>query len=501
MMKLTERIAFSRLVAWFLVAGLFLLPSVRADWYTIFKEDFEGSTDSWFVEDRNSTCDGDTWGVSSYKARAGEKSFWCAQVGFVCGSTTDPNADHRRYDRGQQSIAWAGGDQGFDLTGYAGARLRLNAIVMLNDFFNDSFTYGVSLDRMNYYGTTITTSNPSWQELTLDLANVPGLGSVIGESQVWIALVFHSDDDSKTAEGVYVDEIYLEYMATPVPTSTPPTPTPGAPNLSIDLQLSQDMFQAGDPFILMAVLTNHGAGNHETDMYVILDVYGNYWFYPSWSQTIDKFRQPFWHKAQYVRYILDFIWPEVDSTADGIRFWGAITAPNNVEIIYSTDMVEFGYRAAPTATPTPSPTPPLYTPTPLPSGVPSPSPTPFIFDFVLPGSQFSLNTGIEVTAGERLIFDADGWVCFHVGDCDATRVGPNGYQQPCYDLECAQHPYNPGYDHAALIGRIGNGAYFLVGEHLDTTASGSGPLLLYINDWNCDDNGGQFEGTILFPDR
>ncbi len=49
----------------------------------------------------------------------------------------------------------------------------------------------------------------------------------------------------------------------------------------------------------------------------------------------------------------------------------------------------------------------------------------------------------------------------------------------------------------ALIGRVGNGAPFGVGNQTSIRAPGNGPLFLGINDDNVGDNAGQFQVSIV----
>ena len=79
------------------------------------------------------------------------------------------------------------------------------------------------------------------------------------------------------------------------------------------------------------------------DCYILLDVYGEYWFYPSWSQNMDYDTMTL--SANYFRTfsIFDFQWPEVDGHASQLKFWAALLKPGLPELISDVDMVEFGY--------------------------------------------------------------------------------------------------------------------------------------------------------------
>jgi hypothetical protein len=60
-----------------------------------------------------------------------------------------------------------------------------------------------------------------WEAQSLDLANVPDLGNLLGRQKVWIAFYFESDAGI-TGRGPFLDSIELRIF---VPTSpAPPTP-------------------------------------------------------------------------------------------------------------------------------------------------------------------------------------------------------------------------------------------------------------------------------------
>ena len=80
-------------------------------------------------------------------------------------------------------------------------------------------------------------------------------------------------------------------------------------------------------------------------------------------------------------------------------------------------------------------------------------------------------------------------------DCAETNIGPNGTDLFAPGLE--EYPLS-GMNTMALIGRVGNGAAFVVGEGGDFVADSKGPLMLVTNDtldWKKDDQG-TFSVTI-----
>lgn len=176
----------------------------------------------------------------------------------------------------------------------------------------------------------------------------------------------------------------------PTPTMSPsnsPTPTSCStmtprPGSGVDLMLTKSKFHPGDRFYLQARMANTEPSPLNVELYVILDVYGDYWFGPGWSQHVDAYKLNGFLGVRTLT-IFDFIWPEVDSEAQGIAFWAGMVAEGESTIFGFYDRIEFAYGAK-TETPTPTPTnTPTQgeTPTPAPTGTstqphtPTPEPT------------------------------------------------------------------------------------------------------------------------------
>jgi len=127
----------------------------------------------------------------------------------------------------------------------------------------------------------------------------------------------------------------------PTPTPTP-TPTP-IPDLGVNLELSQNFFQAGDEFLLDAFISNPGPETYTSHPFVVvLDVYSYFFWYPSWTVDFSYELLDIDVGTQYLE-ILRFTWPEVNGHASGLRFYGAILNAEFTEIIGEWDMVEFSY--------------------------------------------------------------------------------------------------------------------------------------------------------------
>jgi hypothetical protein len=113
------------------------------------------------------------------------------------------------------------------------------------------------------------------------------------------------------------------------------------PYLSTDLVLNQSVFHSDDSFDLELHL--YSSGDVTGDVFVILDVYGMYWFWPDWTNDVSyKTMTP--AAGLSVEPILQFTWPQVEGSASGLRFWTAALQSGTVNLISDVDKVEFGYE-------------------------------------------------------------------------------------------------------------------------------------------------------------
>jgi len=266
----------------------------------------------------------------------------------------------------------------------------------------------------------------------------------------------------------------------------------------LDLRLNLALFEPGNLFDFLLFVTND-LGQVSCDLYILLDVWGEYFFWPAWLQEL-AYEQRSYGNGPTSETILQFIWPAGAGSASGIRFYGAFFRPGTYDLM-SYDMVEFAFSETYPTPPPVSPTPPVGTPTPSATPITPATPTQAPFVITVPGIIQWTNTGITVQAGEEWIIEASGTICFHAGDCAGTTVGPcgTGGSTPCYDPECGTgQPYEPGFYHGALIARIGpSGSVFLICEYYQRQVSASGELYLGINDANVSDNDGAFTAVLM----
>jgi len=137
---------------------------------------------------------------------------------------------------------------------------------------------------------------------------------------------------------------------TPSPTNPPPfspTPSPSATpacdTLEIYLDLNQTMFHKGDPFLLRCGWCSTGDVYH-LDQYILLDVSGEFWFWPSWGMDVDADPVTLTGPVQTWQTILDFEWPEVEGSIYGIFFWAAFLHAGTSDLACDYDVVEWGYE-------------------------------------------------------------------------------------------------------------------------------------------------------------
>jgi carboxypeptidase T len=129
-----------------------------------------------------------------------------------------------------------------------------------------------------------------------------------------------------------------------VPTNTPvpPTETPPPELFEITLHLNDTFFEEGENFLLECEILRYGQ-TITVEQYIILDVYGLYFFWPSWSETLDKENHTFPGGYHETSTILEFVWPMVGGHASGIYFYAGCLYPGTEQLVGNVSFVEFGY--------------------------------------------------------------------------------------------------------------------------------------------------------------
>ena len=182
-----------------------LRPESPEGWITIKSEDFEGSfPNDWVLY-------GDpTWDDESYRYHAGSWSGYCV------GSSVSPPGPYPSNANswmvyGPFSLADAG-----------------DALMVFHRWLDtesgyDFVEWRASINGTNFYGWQIS-GTQAWTCDTFDLKSVPTLGDLCGQSQVWVAFRFTSDE-SNEYEGAYIDDVILQKYTSSQPDLVPYAPS------------------------------------------------------------------------------------------------------------------------------------------------------------------------------------------------------------------------------------------------------------------------------------
>jgi peroxiredoxin len=126
------------------------------------------------------------------------------------------------------------------------------------------------------------------------------------------------------------------------PSPTPiPSPTAGPGEEGIWISTNQGSYGAGDLFVLSTRVVTLGAV--ELDQFVVLDVYGSYWFWPSWGTELDSERRSF-PGGELNEELLSFTWPSGAGSATEIRFWAALLRPADGSLYGRYGNCEFSFH-------------------------------------------------------------------------------------------------------------------------------------------------------------
>jgi hypothetical protein len=113
----------------------------------------------------------------------------------------------------------------------------------------------------------------------------------------------------------------------------------------------------------------------------------------------------------------------------------------------------------------------------------------------VPGTAGWVNTGLNVSQGQTLLFNTTGEVRLSPASDDVA--GAAGSKKGRY---AANAPI-PSALAGALVGRIGNGAPFAIGNQTSIAAPGTGMLWLAVNDDGLGDNAGEFGVDVTLQGR
>lgn len=102
------------------------------------------------------------------------------------------------------------------------------------------------------------------------------------------------------------------------------------------------------------------------------------------------------------------------------------------------------------------------------------------------------DTGIELNAGQTVVFSAKGTV--RPSTAKDVSAGPDGTTQE--QVWQDSFSFESNWPHEAVIARIGGGDYILIGSGQQFTVESGGTLELGVNDTDPGNNEGSFEVEI-----
>ncbi len=176
-------------------------------WQNIMTEDFEGvfPGSKWDVYSQ-SQVDA-YWGKDSYNPHNGSWSAYCAKSGT---DGVDPPA----WFPYRMSSAMVYGP--FSLADATDAELRfhlwLDSAGIQVEPYNipgDYLLWAASIDGKYFGGKTIAGHYRHWMEKSLDFTEIPYLGNVCGQPEVWILFTFSDVMPGSSGQGAFIDDVVL----------------------------------------------------------------------------------------------------------------------------------------------------------------------------------------------------------------------------------------------------------------------------------------------------
>ena len=149
---------------------------------------------------------------------------------------------------------------------------------------------------------------------------------------------------------------------------------PASAAVDTDMKLNNGGFISYDPFLAEVVFDNSGQTVANAQIFGVLEIYGEFYFWPDFTAEVDLETQDIVPGESRVVF-LDFVFPDIDDVIPfgPMTFWGAyVVDPED----YGYDFEEFWLDEAHKWTPTPNPS-ATQTNTPVPTGSATATPTPF----------------------------------------------------------------------------------------------------------------------------
>ncbi len=233
----------------------------------------------------------------------------------------------------------------FDISGFADGQFNVKFRFTLKShmMFNDS---GWNIDDFKVWGYNnnsgfpTPTPTPTWTTgpNTPTYTPVPPTRTPTATS-------------THTPTNTHISTTTPTFLPTPAPQPTRTStfiisPTPCDEETCCELFLNSHMFEANDPFLLKIIMWNGKDRVSSVDVYILLEIAGEYWCWPSWSKIPDIDYETFNLPAQstYARTVLSFNWTAGAGSFNGAKFWTAMIFAQTTQLTCAVDFVGFGWR-------------------------------------------------------------------------------------------------------------------------------------------------------------
>jgi hypothetical protein len=135
--------------------------------------------------------------------------------------------------------------------------------------------------------------------------------------------------------------------STPTPTPTEPgstaTPTPECSSLGCAIYMPAEEYTGGDICYCEVYVCNPHDETYNVPVFVILDVYGMYFFAPSFTD-FDYYNDPVEPGLMTIQVLPQFSWPYGVGQASNIRWYAAMTNPEITDLFGDLGTFTFGWK-------------------------------------------------------------------------------------------------------------------------------------------------------------
>jgi len=145
----------------------------------------------------------------------------------------------------------------------------------------------------------------------------------------------------------YITLLIMSLLIIPVIQADSPflaTPTPACPELGVTIEMPSIHFYPGDGYYVKVICCNPGPETYKNiPLFVILDIYGMYFFWPSFS-TFDYYIIDYFPPGiVIVDIIIEFQWPYGTGSFGEACWIAAMTDESMTELLGSLDIACWGW--------------------------------------------------------------------------------------------------------------------------------------------------------------